>query len=133
MNEKDFSPKEKAIMTLFLKPYWDKLNDAIQRQKTTLYSNNPSLLASINQDMIKIQNWINMEITIFEVDNKLMQQNVLSNSTWKKINSDARKSFINKIKLFVFDTDAIIFQDKKSLVKPMSDIVLASMFNSLNS
>src|SRR5690606_38566648 len=104
-----------------------------QRQKTTLYSNNPSLLASINQDMIKIQNWINMEITIFEVDNKLMQQNVLSNSTWKKINSDARKSFINKIKLFVFDTDAIIFQDKKSLVKPMSDIVLASMFNSLNS
>jgi hypothetical protein len=62
-----------------------------------------------------------------------MQQNVLSNSTWKKINSDARKSFINKIKLFVFDTDAIIFQDKKSLVKPMSDIVLASMFNSLNS
>jgi hypothetical protein len=83
--------------------------------------------------MIKIQNWINMEITIFEVDNKLMQQNVLSNSTWKKINSDARKSFINKIKLFVFDTDAIIFQDKKSLVKPMSDIVLASMFNSLNS
>lgn len=114
MNEKDFSPKEKAIMTLFLKHYWDKLNDAIQRQKTTLYSNNPSLLASINQDMIKIQNWINMEITIFEVDNKLMQQNVLSNSTWKKINSDARKSFINKIKLFVFDTDAIIFQDKKS-------------------
>lgn len=64
MNEHSISPDQNERMAHFFKHYWIKLNDAIQRQKTTFYGDNPILLASINQDLIKFQNWINIETTI---------------------------------------------------------------------
>jgi uncharacterized protein YaaW (UPF0174 family) len=104
----------------------------MQKQKSTLYGNNPMFLSILDNELGKLKNWVNLEIACLELPPDMIELAVISNYAWKELDSEKRKEFVSKIKIFLLNSDAIVFS-KSSLVKPMSDIVLMGTFNNLNS
>jgi len=130
---KNFSVKEKMLIAAILKDYWERLNTLMQKQKTTLLGNNPLLTNLMNNDLIKVKNWVSLEIATLELEADMVELAVISNFAWKELDSEKKKEFVQKIKIFLLNDDAVVFNNKNSLVKPMSDLVLHSVFNNLNS
>ena len=132
MENNNLSVKEKMLIAAILKDYWVRLNELMQKQKSTLYGNNPMFLSILDNELGKLKNWVNLEIACLELPPDMIELAVISNYAWKELDSEKRKEFVSKIKIFLLNSDAIVFS-KSSLVKPMSDIVLMGTFNNLNS
>jgi len=132
MENKNLSVKEKMLLAAILKDYWVRLSDLMQKQRSTLYGNNPMLLNLVDNELGKLKNWINLEIACFDLTADMIDLAVISNYAWKELDSEKKKEFVIKIKTFLLNPDAIVFS-KSSLVKPMSDIVLMGTFQNLNS
>lgn len=132
MENKNLSAKEKMLIAAILKDYWVRLSTLMEKQKSSVLGNNPMLLNIQNNELIKLKNWLDLEIACLELTPDMIELAVISNYAWKELDSEKKKDFVTKIKLFLLDSDAIVFS-KSSLVKPMSDIVLMGTFNNLNS
>lgn len=130
---KNLSVKEKMLIAAILKDYWERLNTLMQKQKTTVLGNNPLLTNLMNNDLIKVKNWVSLEIATLELEADMLELAVISNFAWKELDSEKKKEFVQKIKIFLLNDDAVVFNNKNSLVKPMSDLVLHGVFNNLNS
>jgi len=132
MENKNLSAKEKMLIAAILKDYWVRLSTLLEKQKSSVLGNNPMLLNIQNNELIKLKNWLDLEIACLELTPDMIELAVISNYAWKELDAEKKKDFVTKIKLFLLDSDAIVF-GKSSLVKPMSDIVLMGTFNNLNS
>lgn len=130
---KNLSVKEKMLIAAILKDYWERLNTLMQKQKTTLLGNNPLLTSLMSNDLTKVKNWVSLEIATLELEADMIDLAVISNFAWKELDSEKKKEFIQKIKIFLLNDDAVVFNGKNSLVKPMSDVILHGVFNNLNS
>lgn len=133
MESKDLSVKEKMLISAILKEYWNRLNPLMQKQKSTLLGNNPLLTNMVDKDLNKVNNFINLEIASMGLNADMVDLAVFSNYAWKELDSEKKKEFIQKLKLFFLNTDSIIFGNGNSLVKPMSDLAWNAIFNHLNS
>lgn len=133
MKNQNLSVKEKMLVAAILKDYWERLNTLMQKQKTTVLGNNPLLTNLMNNDLIKVKNWVSLEIATLELEADMVELAVISNFAWKELDSEKKKEFVQKIKIFLLNDDAVVFNNKNSLVKPMSDLILHGVFNNLNS
>lgn len=133
MESKNLSVKEKMLIAAILKDYWERLDTLMQKQKTTLLGNNPMLVNIMNNDLIKVKNWVALEIACLELGADMIELSVISNYAWKELDSEKKKEFVSKIKIFLLNSDSVVFSGKSSFVKPMSDIVWQGIFSNLNS
>jgi uncharacterized protein YaaW (UPF0174 family) len=127
MENKNLSVKEKMLFAAILKDYWERLNSVIQKQKTSTFGNNPMFVNILDNDLIRVENWVNLEIASLELNADMIELSVISKYAWKELDSEKKKEFTQKIKIFLLDEDSVVFSEK-SLVKPMSDIILQSAF-----
>lgn len=133
MESKNLSVKEKMLIAAILKDYWERLNTLMQKQKTTLLGNNPMLVNFMNMDLTKVKNWVDLEIACLELGADMIELSVISNYAWKELDIEKKKEFVSKIKIFLLNSDSVVFSGKSSLVKPMSDVVWQGIFANLNS
>jgi uncharacterized protein YaaW (UPF0174 family) len=133
MENKNLTVKEKMLIAAILKDYWERLSTLLQKQKSSLLGNNPMLLNIQNNELVKLKNWLVLEIACLELTPDMIELAVISNYAWKELDSAKKKEFIQKIKIFLLNDDAVVFSNKNSLVKPMSDLMWHAVFNNLNS
>ena len=136
MERKNLSVKEKMLFTAIFKEYQNKINTYIEEEGNNYKSSDKySLLIklSLNRDYVKINNWINLEISCMELNKEMVELAVLSNYAWKELNIDKKKDFVNKIKIFFIDKESVIFGNSPSIVKPMSDLFWKCIISNLNS
>ena len=133
MESKNLSVKEKMLISAIIKEYWNRLNPLIQKQKSSILGNNPLLTNIVDKDLNKVNNWINLEIASMGLNSDMVDLAVFSNYAWKELDSEKKKEFVQKIKIFFFEKDSIIFGNGNSLVKPTSDLAWQAIFNHLNS
>ena len=137
----NFSVKEKMLIAAILNDYWERLNNHMQKQIPTLSGSDPisfnifslRIKNNINDGLIKVKNWKNLEIGCLKLSADMIELSVISNYAWKEMDSEKKNKFILNIKIFLLNADSVIFGDTPCLVKPISDTIWLGIFNNLNS
>lgn len=131
MESKNLSVKEKMLVAAILKDYYGKLDVRVQNEITTALRF-PVVAIHMRNDLIKVKNWVYLETACMELTEDMIELSVISNFAWKELSSEKKNEFIQKIKIFLLNEDAVVI-DKKSLIKLFSDLIWYGIFNNLNS
>lgn len=125
MESKEFSVKEKMLIAAILKEFLNRFKKFVQEMKL------PFFAQMMNDDLIRVTNWVNLELASLELGKELIDAAMMSNYAWKELDGKKKMKFIENIKLFITD-EALCFQGSKSGAKDWCTQIMVKILNELN-
>lgn len=125
MESKDFNAKEKMLIAAILKEYLTRFNKVVQELKLPIFA------LIMKDDLIRITNWVNLELASLELGNELIESAMMSSYAWKELDGKKKTKIFENVKLFITD-EGLVFQDSKSSAKHFSTLIFVNIFKELN-
>jgi len=91
MESNEFSVKEKMLIAAILKEFLNRFKKFVQEMKL------PFFAQMMNDDLIRVTNWVNLELASLEIGKELIESAMISNYAWKELDGKKKMKFIENM------------------------------------